>query len=200
MRRKNFPLALETLEKLASNEHLEDVDIWHRIKVMTTKARICDAAGVPLKGFSVALRAASLAWKSKVLTLLWEAVIELCAIFNSVEEFEAVIDLLESIMPHTLEWEDCEITGRMFSVLADAHVGLAGQAETGSALRKEQLSKGLECLGRAFDQLSQLGDVTGQCEMLAKRATLMHVNGDPVLANECAAKYLAIKKAAKEIA
>ena len=57
--------------------------------------------------------------------------------------------------------------------------------------------KALEHIERSFDEFSRIEDVRGQCEMIAKKATIMHLNGDPVLANDCAAKYLDIKRAAK---
>lgn len=189
---------MEMLEKVSDTLNEEQADIYCRLKLMTLKARIYDRAGIPQKGFSVALRAASLALKCKLLPSLWEAVGALSAIFNSLAEFEASITLLESILPHVLECDDCDLAARTFSLLADSHVGLAGEAKAGSLQRKEQLTKGLENLERAFDQFSLIEDVGGQCEMLAKKATIMHLNGDPVLANDCASQYLAIKEAAKE--
>ena len=189
---------MEILERLATRLSDEEADIYCRIKVMTLKARIYDRAGTPQKGFSVALRAASLARRSKLLPSLWEAVNAICAILNSLDEFEASVKLLDSIVPQVLECEDCELAAKTFSLLADSHVGLAGLAKAETTQRKEQLTRGLENLGRAFDEFSQVEDVQGQCEMMAKKATIMHLNGDPVLANDCAAKYLAIKEAAKE--
>ena len=198
IREKNFTLAMKTLEKLADKVEHEDVDVWWRIKVMTVKARIYEAAGIPQKGFSVALRAASVAWSSKILPLLWEAVNAICGIFNSVKEYEASMKLLEGILPHVLECEDCNLAGRTFSLLADSHMGAAGEASSDTLQRKERLSRAIENIDRAFDQMSQREDIAGQCEMMAKKATIMHLNGDFVLANDCAAQYLAIKKAAKE--
>ena len=198
MRRRDFSTAMEVLEKLAQRLSEEEADIYCRIKLMTVKARIYDKASIPQKGFSVALRAASIALKSKLLPSLWEAVNAICAVCNSLSEFEASTRLLESIVPQVLECEDCELAAQTFSLLADSHVGLAGQAKAGTIHRKEHLTKGLENLGRAFDEYSQIEDVKGQCEMMAKKATIMHLNGDPVLANDCASKYLAIKEAARE--
>lgn len=165
---------------------------------MTLKARIYARAGIPQKGFSVALRAASLALKAKLLPSLWEAITAITAIFNSLAEYAPAITLLESILPQVLECEDCDLAAQTFSLLADAHVGLAGLAKGGSLQRKERLTKGLENLGGAFEEFELIEDVPGQCEMLAKKATVMHLMGDPVLANDYAAKYLAIKEAARE--
>ena len=189
---------MECLEGLAEKLDAEEADIYCRIKVMTLKSRIYDSARVPQKGLSVAIRAASLAYKGRLLASLWEAINAICAICNSLGEFAASTRLLESIAPQVLECEDCELAAQTFSLLADSHVGLAGQAKAGTKGRKEQLTKGSENLGTAFDAFSQIEDVRGQCEMMAKKATIMHLNGDLVLANDYASKYLAIKDAAKQ--
>lgn len=186
------------LEELATKLNEEEADIYQRIRVMTLKAKIWDKGGIPQKGFSVALRAASLAYQCKLLPALWEAVGAVCRVLISVQEFEAAAKVLESIVPQVLEHEDCALAGQTFSFLADAHMGMAGQASVGSLQRKEHLTKALECIDWSFDELSRIEDVGGQCEMMAKKATIMHLNGDSVLANDCAAKYLDIKRAAKE--
>lgn len=190
--------AMEILERLASKLNDEEADIYQRIKIMTLKARIYDKAGIPQKGLSVAVRAASLAHRARLLPALWEAVRAICAVLISLKEFRAAAKLLESIMPQVLECEDCNLSSQTFSLLADAHMGMAGQAKPETQQRKEQLTKALDNIGRAFDEFSRIEDVSGQCEMMAKKATVMHLNGDPVLANDCAAKYLDIKRAAKD--
>lgn len=198
VRRGDHTRAMELLEGLATKLNDEEADIYQRIKLMTLKARILDKAGIPQKGFSVALRAASLAYHARLLPALWEAVGAICAILNSLKEFEASAKLLESIMPQVLECEDCNLAAQSFSLLADAHVGMAGQAKAETVQRKEQLNKGLENVDRSFDEYARIEDIKGQCEILAKKATIMHLNGDPILANDCAAKYLDIKAAAKD--
>lgn len=198
MRYKDYSGAMETLERFADRLDDEDADIFYRIKTMTLKARIYERASIPHKGFSVALRAVSLARKAKLLPSLWEGVNSLCMILNHVDEYEASIKLLKSTLPQVLECEDCELAARTFSLLADSHVGMAGQAKAESIQRKEQLTKGVEYLDRAFDEFSRIEDIKGQCEMLAKKATIMHLNKDYVLANDYAAKYLAIEAAGRE--
>lgn len=198
VRRGNYSKAMEILENLASKLSDGEADICQRIKVMTLKAQIYEKAGIPQKGFSVALRAASLAYRARLLPALWEAVGTVCAILVSLKEFGAAATLLESIMPQTLECEDCDLSAQTFSLLADAHMGMAGQAKAETLPRKEQLTKALDNIGRSFDESSRIEDVRGQCEMMAKKATIMHLNGDPVLANDCASKYLDIRRAAKD--
>ena len=198
MRRDDNSQAMHILETLSSKLTAKEADIFQRIKVMTLKARIYGKAGIPQKGFSVALRAASLAHQARLLPALWEAVSALCAIMVSLEEHSAAAKLLEGIMPQTLECEDCNLSAQVFSLLADAHMGMAGQAKPETLLRKEQLIRALDNISRSFDEYSRIEDVRGQCEMMAKKATIMHINGDPVLANDCAAKYLDVKKTAKD--
>lgn len=189
---------MEILESLATKLSNEGADIYQRIKLMTLKAHIYDKAGIPQKGFSVALRAASIAHRARLLPALWEAVGAVCAVLISLNEFNAAAKLLESIMPQVLECEDCNLSARIFSLLADAHMGMAGEAKTETQQRKEQLTKALDNIDMSFDEFSRIEDVKGQCEMMAKKATIMHLNGDPILANDCAAKYLDIKKAVKD--
>ena len=198
VRRGDFSKAMEILENLALDLTNGKADIFQHVKIMTLKARVYRKAGIPQKGLSIALRAASLAHRAKLLPVLWEAVGAVCAILISLKEFAAAAKLLESIIPQTLECEDCDLSAETFSLLADAHMGMAGRAKAGTLSRKEQLTKALDNVGRSFDEFSRIEDVKGQCEMMAKRATIMHLNGDPVLANDCAAKYLDIKRAAKD--
>ncbi|KAL6713553.1 APC5 protein [Lecanora helva] len=193
---QDYPKAMELLEGLATRLNEEDGDIYQRVKLMTLKARIYDKAGVPQKGFSIALRAATIAHRVRLLPILWEAVGAMCAVLNSLAEFCAATRLMESIMPQVLECEDCDLAARSFSLLADSHMGTAGQSIAGSIQRKEQLTKALENIDKSFDEFSRIEEVKGQCEMMAKKSTIMHMNGDPVLANDCAAKCLDIRAAA----
>ena len=185
---------MDMLESLAIKFESPRTDILQRVKLMTLKARIYDKAGIPQKGFSVALRAANLAHKGMILPALWEAVGAISRVLLSLREFEASARLMESIMPQVFECEDCHLAALSFANLADAHMGLAGEAKDESLQRKEHLTKALGYIDGAFDEFSKIEAVRGQCEMMAKKATIMHLNGDPVLANDCAAKYLDIKQ------
>ena len=198
MRREDFSEAFTVLEDLATKLNNDEADIFHRIKIMTLKARIFDKVGIAQKGFSVALRAARLAYQARILPALWEAVGTVSRVLISVEEFEAAVKLLESIVPQVLECEDCDLAGSTFSYLADAHMGIAGQNLDESSPRKERLTTALECIDRSFHEYSRIEDIRGQCEMMAKKATIMHLIGDPVLANDYSAKYLDMKRAARE--
>ena len=198
IKRRDFSEAMRLLETYSNKPHNDEADILQRIRLMTLKARIYDKAGIQEKGFSVALRAASLAYKARLLPALWDAIDAICRVLIRLGEFEPATELLQSIMPQILECEDCELAANAFLSLADAHMGMAGQVKSEPLKRKEQMTKALECIDRSFDEFSRVEDVKGQCEMMAKKATIMHLNGDLVLANDCAAKYLDIERAARE--
>ncbi|KAL8733624.1 MAG: hypothetical protein Q9166_002034 [cf. Caloplaca sp. 2 TL-2023] len=198
MRRGDYTHALALLEQLIIDLDQQGADIFQRLKAMILKARIYDQSGIPQKGFSVALRAASLAHRALLLHVLWEAVGAICRVLVSLKEFEATVKMIENVLPQALECEDCDLAAYLFSCLVDGHMGMAGQVKGGSLQRKEKLGKALQALDSAFEEYSRVEDVLGQCEMMAKKATIMHLNGDPVLANDCAGKYLDIKRAAKE--
>ncbi|KAL8873489.1 MAG: hypothetical protein Q9198_007015 [Flavoplaca austrocitrina] len=197
MRRSDYAHALSLLEKLLSDLEQQEADIFQQLKAMILKAQLFDQAGVPQKGFSVALRVASLAHRARLLPVLWEAVGAIGRVLVSMKEFGATVRLIENVLPQALECEDCDLAAYLFSCLADGYMGMAGQAKGEFLQRKEKLTKALEALERAFEEFARIEDIRGQCEMMAKKATIMHRNGDSVLANDCAARYLDIRKAAK---
>ena len=83
-------------------------------------------------------------------------------------------------------------------ILVDACMGLAGKESAGTIKRKEWLAKAVEGVDCAFAEFSHIEDIKGQCEMMAKKATIMHCLGELQLADDCAAKYLDLKREALE--
>ncbi|KAI9749822.1 MAG: anaphase promoting complex subunit 5 [Lichina confinis] len=193
MRQGSYPTALEKLESLATRLSSEDADVLSRLRLLTMKAQLFSRCGVPLKGFSAAVRAASVAWRTRLLPVLWEALTTIAGILVHLEEFEAAARLVSAIMPQVIECEDSILSAQAYSVLVDAEMGLAGQAATEPAKRKEHVVKANEFIGSAFDEFSSIADINGQCEAMAKKATMMRVLGDVALANDYAAKYLDLK-------
>ena len=173
-------------------------DAYHVVKLLALKARVYDRAGLPHRGFSAALRAASLALRARFMPVLWEAIGALARVLLALREFDAAGRLLRGIVPAVLEGEDCALIADTYACLADAYMGLAGEAGAGSSKRKERMGKARSCLERAFDEYSRVKDVAGQCEMMAKRATVMHLNGDLVIANDYASSWVDLQKAARE--
>lgn len=196
IRRQDFSQALSKIEDLAliMKEEADDVNL--RVRLLTLKALLQDRCGRPQKAFSVAVRAASMAWRARLMPALWAAMSAIGNILTSVSEFQASIQILMSILPRVLECENCELNARLYTYLVDAHMGLAGQAEARSQRRTENLTKSLEFIDRAFSQYSAIEDIKGQCEMMAKKATIMRVMGDNILANDMAGAYLTLKREA----
>jgi anaphase-promoting complex subunit 5 len=196
IRRGDYTAALNVIEQIAQFTQQENFDVSIQVKLLNMKVRIFDKSGQPERGFSLAMRAASIAHRSRLLPGLWEAIGGVATILISFNEFEAAMNMLESIVPQVLECEDSYLTARTYSLLVDANMGLAGQARHDTARRKEQLARAVEFIDYAFAEFSSIEDLRGQCEMMAKRATIMHLSGDFVLANDCAAKYLDLKSQA----
>ncbi len=117
-------------------------------------------------------------------------------ILTSLSEFQASAQILISVLPRALECENCSLNAQLYSFLVNAHMGMAGQAKKDSLKRKENLTRCLEFSDRAFNEYSALEDIRGQCEMMAKKATIMRIVGEKVLANDYASAYLDLKKEA----
>ncbi|KAH8686054.1 anaphase-promoting complex subunit 5-domain-containing protein [Tricladium varicosporioides] len=196
MRRTDYGKALVKIEKLASDMKEEGDDINLRVKLLTMKAMLQQKSGRPQKGFSVAVRAASIAWRARLIPALWISMGVIANILNSLSEFQAASQILVAVIPRALECENCSTNAQLYSFLVDSHMGLAGQAEAGSLKRKENLTKCLEYIDRSFSEYSAIEDIKGQCEMMAKKATIMKILGDKVLANDYASAYLDLKREA----
>lgn len=196
IRRTDYSNALAKIEAMASKMKENGDDINLRVKLLVMKALLQDKAGRPQKGFSVAVRAASIAWRARLIPALWTAMGAVANILTSLGEFHAASQILISIIPRVLECENCFVNAQLYSFLVDAHMGLAGLADAGSSKRTEQLTQCLEFIDRAFNEYSAVEDIKGQCEMMAKKATIMRVLGDKVQANDYASAYLALKKEA----
>jgi anaphase-promoting complex subunit 5 len=117
----------------------------------------------------------------------------------SLREFEAAVELVESIMPQILESEDFALIARAYSLLVDANMGIAGElwstmGRESTPVRKEYVNRAIGYIDSAYDSYEEIEDLLGQTEMMAKKATVMHLTGDPVLANDYAAKYLDLRR------
>jgi anaphase-promoting complex subunit 5 len=205
LRKGDYRHALKIVEQIAQSMQQENFDVFTQIKLLCYKARILDKTGQPQRGFSLAMRAASIAHRSRVLPGLCEAIGVLASVLLSLREFEAAAEMMESIMPQVLEFEDRALTARSYSVLVDANMGLAGEYSSSArgghrapdpVKKKEYITRALEYIDCSYEEYEEIEDLSGQCEMMAKKATVMHLSGDPVLANDYAAKYLDLKRQA----
>lgn len=216
LRKGHHSQAMAIVEGVAQTMRPENFDVLVQIRLLCFKARILEKTGLPQRGFSLAMRAASIAHRCRVLPGLWEAIGVLATVLLSMHEFEAAAEMMESIMPQVLELDDRYLTARSYSILVDANMGLAGEAssptpsfspdddddeETMNKLpdplkKKEYITRALAYIDCSYDEYEAIEDLLGQCEMMAKKATVMHLSGDLVLANDYAAKYLDLRKGA----
>lgn len=196
MKTGDYSAALKLIERIAQTTPQETFDIDMQVKLLIMKAHIFAKTDQPERGFSLAMRAVSIAHRSRLLTGLWEAVGALSVILMAFQEFDAAQTVLGSIIPQVLESEDCRIAAKSYSLLVDANMGMAGQTRREPVRQKEYLARAVEFIDCAFAEYSRLEDLDGQCEMMAKKAKLMHLTGDLALANDFAAKYLDLKREA----
>ncbi|KAI2637942.1 anaphase-promoting complex subunit 5-domain-containing protein [Hypomontagnella submonticulosa] len=194
VRRGNLDQAFTKVEKMVSELRDENKDIALRVRLLLLKAELLDKCGRPQKGFTIAVRAANVAWRARLIPYLWPAIGAIANILTSLGEFEPAIQLLNAIIPRSLECENSAMTAKLYSHLGDANMGMAGKMPPKSNKRREFMTKALEGIEKAFDHYSNVEDINKQCEMMAKRATIMKVSGDNVLANDYAAAYLAIRR------
>ena len=194
IRRQNFEAAFMKVDGLISDLREDSRDISLRIRLLLTKVHLFDRTGRPEKGFTIAMRAASMAWRARLIALLWQAIGALSNILNSLGEFAAAEQLLVAVLPRCLETDVAYTAGTLYSVLADARMGLAGEMKGrgAAAERAKMLGKVHRALDSALGCFSAVEDVDKRCEMLAKKATIFRVEGDVKRADSCAGEYLVI--------
>lgn len=196
-RKGDYGRSLQLVENAAQPVQEENFDILTQVKLLCLKVHLLIKTGQPHRGLSLAIRAASIAHRSRVLAGFWEALGAVASVLLCLEEFEACAEIMESIIPQVLETEDCELAARSYSLLADANMGIAGKLSRdrhGDPARKDCITCALEYLHSACDNFEDIEDISGQCETVAKKATIMHLSGDLVLANDYAAKYLDLRR------
>lgn len=130
----SLPAAFTKLEDLGLRLKEDGADVYQRMHLLVQKANLFARCGVPQKGFSVALRAASLAHGARVLPALWEAMAAVCGILVSLEEHEATRRILDAVIPQVrAEFLFGPITFGQFYVSEDIPIvfGLALSLEAG---------------------------------------------------------------------
>ncbi|KAH9883638.1 anaphase-promoting complex subunit 5-domain-containing protein [Xylariomycetidae sp. FL2044] len=199
IRRGDLEKAFNKVEKMIRELREENKDVALRVRLLLLKAELLDKCGRPQKGFTIAVRAANVAWRARLMPYLWPAVGAIASILTSLGDFEPSIQLLHAVLPRSLECENAAMVAKLYCHLGDANVGMAGRMAPRSIRRREFLTKGLEAIEKAFDHYSSVEDVGKQCEMMAKKATIMKVAGDNRLANDYAAAYLALRRDAAAV-
>ena len=198
-RRGDLQAAFAKVDSVLSQLRDENRDIALRVQLLLWKVFLLDQAGRPQRGFSIAMKAAGMAWRARLIPHLWQSIGSIANILVSLGEFEAASQLLVAIIPRVLECELPETVGRLYSYLADANMGLAGKMEPKSAKRIEYMTAALAAVNKAFDHYSSIEDINLQCEMMAKKAMIMKLSGDMVLAADYAAAYVALRKSAESL-
>ncbi|KAF2970670.1 hypothetical protein GQX73_g2881 [Xylaria multiplex] len=199
IRRGNLEEAFIKVEKMVVELREENKDVALRVRLLLLKAELLDKCGRPQKAFTIVVRATNIAWRARLIPYLWPAIGALANILSSLGEFEPAIQLLNAVLPRSLECENSTMTAKLYSHLGDANVGMAGKMPPKSNKRREYLMKGVEAIEKAFNHYSSVEDIEKQCEMMAKKATIMKAAGDYVLANDYAAAYLALRRDAAQL-
>ncbi|KAH7309006.1 anaphase-promoting complex subunit 5-domain-containing protein [Stachybotrys elegans] len=198
-RRGDLSAAFEKVETMLSLVKEENKDVAVRVQLLLLKVALLDKCGRTQRGFSLAVRAASMAWRAKLIPYLWQAVGALSNILVSLGEFEAAAEALTAVIPRAFECESSALTAQLFAFLADANMGMAGSMDAASPKRMEHLTRALGAVEKAFDHFSNIEDTERQCEMMAKKAMIMKLSGEPVLAADYAAAYVELRKAAESL-
>ena len=195
IRRGDLQAAFAKVEQLLLEHKEGENDISLRVRLLLIKAHLYDEAGRPQRGFSLAMRAASLSWRARLVPLLWQAVGSLANILTSLGEFAAAVRLLLPVIPRCLECEASFMVAQLYSWLADAHMGMAGaQLGGNSSGRADCMARAADALEQAFQYYAAVEDVERQCEMREKQATIAKASGEEELAEKYAAQYMAIRR------
>lgn len=70
-----------------------------RVRLMTMKADLFAKAGRPMKGLSLAMKAAAISWRARILPAFFGAYCTIANILLCLSEFKAAEQALDSIMP-----------------------------------------------------------------------------------------------------
>lgn len=198
-RRRDLPAAFAKVEQLITRFRNQNRDIALRVKLLVTKASLLSKCGRPQRGFSTALRAANMAWQSRLITQLWEAMGCVTNILVSLGEFSAALQILDNVIPRALECELPELAAKLYSTLADANMGMAGSMSPKSSRRGEFMTRALTAVQSCFDHASSLEDINQQSEMMAKKAMIMKLSGEKQLALDYAGAYVNLRKQAESL-
>lgn len=192
--RYGFLTALDTrirnLAKMGKNVIIMKADLFRQI-------------GTPEKGFGIALRAASVSYKAKLMPCLWAAVGLLANILNSLGDCASARRLVEGIIPQALEGDDDLLIGTLYSHLADSYMGLANP-EASQAIDKSaspspssgsnwstatNVARAELYIDRARECYKKRSYLAGECEQLMKKALIAKLRGDEKLAEEWAQNH-----------
>ncbi|KAH7175957.1 anaphase-promoting complex subunit 5-domain-containing protein [Dactylonectria macrodidyma] len=198
-RRGDFQAAFAKVDSLMSKLGDQKKDVALRVKLLLMKASLLDKCGRTQRGFTIAMRATSISWRARLVLSLWHSIGAVANILVSLAEFEAASQLLNAVIPRSLECDATALTAQLYSYLADANMGLSGKHEANSNKRTEYMTKALASVQKSFDHYTSIEDIGQQCQMMAKKAMIMKLSGDMVLAADYAAAYVSLRKTAESL-
>ncbi|EKG11569.1 hypothetical protein MPH_11062 [Macrophomina phaseolina MS6] len=186
-----FAAAYERIDELVAELKAEDADIYQRVHLLVLKASLFAKTGIPEKGFSLAMRAASAAHRARLWPALWEALGVVMGVLVELGECRAA----RRVGDAALEAGDEALCAKLYLIQADACIGIAGEEHqhhhststpsspptnplplpsTGaSASATSKIDEALLFLDKARQCFSDIEDIRGECECMAKRALLV---------------------------
>jgi anaphase-promoting complex subunit 5 len=192
--------AFTAISSLTQNLKEDNADLLQRITVLLMKADLFRKVGKPERGFGVALKAASVSYKAKLMPSLWTAVGLLANVLNGLGECASARRLIEGVIPQALEGSDNLLIGTLYSHLGDSYMGLAGPnavvkssvsplSPSSNRSTSANVAKAELYIDRARDCYKKSGYLAGECEQLMKKAIIAKLRGDEKLAEEWAQNY-----------
>nr|DAB41623.1 TPA_exp: anaphase promoting complex protein 5 [Thielaviopsis paradoxa] len=121
-----FSIALERIEDMLAKLDTGTNSIALQLRLMLCKVRIFTRCAKPVRGLTIAVRAAMLALSAHAVPFLCEAAGLLANVLNALGEYEGAQSLLCAALPRLLETEHSTLVGEMYLILADAYMGVAG--------------------------------------------------------------------------
>jgi anaphase-promoting complex subunit 5 len=199
--RGSYSEAFTAIASLARSLKEDGADILQRVNVLLMKADLFRKVGKPERGFGVALRAASVSYKAKLMPSLWAAVGLLANILNGLGECASARRLIEGVVPQAIEGTDNLLIGTLYSHLADSYMGLAdpncdakaaaspSSSPSSSRSTAANVAKAELYIDRARECYKKSGYLAGECEQLMKKAIIAKLRGDEKLAEEWAQNH-----------
>ncbi|PHH82022.1 hypothetical protein CDD82_7278 [Ophiocordyceps australis] len=198
-RRGDLVSAFLYLDRLRHKYDDDSKDIALRIKLLLLKVSLFQRCGRVQRAFSTVIRAARMAKRARQGYCLLQALMALANILVSMAEFEAALNVVHSIMPHAYECESWAMTAQIYGLEADAFMGIAGSMEIKSRGRNRCLKRALAAVQKAYEQYSWIEESQRKCEMMAKKAVIMKLAGEVMLAADYAAASVELRTKAKAL-
>ena len=107
-------LRIQSLAEFCENNQM---DVYHRIRLLNIKAKVFRAIGKAQQGLSLAIRALAAAWRARLLPVLWEAVSVLAGVLSSLEEYGAAEKLVGSVVYQVSDLSHFSKTLKMVTLL-----------------------------------------------------------------------------------